>query len=183
MREKRINTHSLAFAAITGAAYAVLTIALAPISYGAVQFRISEALCILPFFIPDTAAGLFIGCLAANIMTGNVFDIIFGSLATLLAGICTALTGRMGRSAAVKLLACLPPVIINALVVGAVITGAYNGMSITGHMGIYLINALQVGAGEAAVMYALGFPLMLYLPRKAFFTELINKTENRRRDR
>ena len=82
---KRPNIHSIATAAIVGAAYAAMTIALAPISYGAVQLRVSEVLCILPFFIPGTAWGLFVGCALANILTGNIFDIIFGSLAPLAA--------------------------------------------------------------------------------------------------
>ena len=78
MNHRPLRTHALAAAAIVGAAYAVLTMALAPISYGAIQLRISEVLCILPYFMPCTAWGLFIGCAAANLLTGNVFDIIFG---------------------------------------------------------------------------------------------------------
>lgn len=50
-----ITTRKLAAAAVTGAAYAALTMLLAPISYGAIQCRVSEVLCILPFFIPCTA--------------------------------------------------------------------------------------------------------------------------------
>ena len=90
----------LCTAAVTGAAYAVMTIALAPISYGALQFRVSEVLCILPFFIPGTVWGLFAGCILANLLTGNIFDIIFGSLATLLAGLCTAAFGKRSQRTA-----------------------------------------------------------------------------------
>ena len=64
-----ITTRKLAAAAVTGAAYAALTMLLAPISYGAIQCRISEVLCILPFFIPCTAWGLFAGCAIANLLS------------------------------------------------------------------------------------------------------------------
>lgn len=71
---KKTATLKLATAAVVGACYAVLTMILAPISYGAVQFRVSEALCILPFFMPCTAWGLFGGCIIANLLTGNIFS-------------------------------------------------------------------------------------------------------------
>ena len=80
-----ITTRKLAAAAVTGAAYAALTMLLAPISYGAIQCRVSEVLCILPFFIPCTAWGLFVGCAIANLLSAaGIFDVVFGSLATLL---------------------------------------------------------------------------------------------------
>ena len=80
-----ITTRKLAAAAVTGAAYAALTMLLAPISYGAIQCRVSEVLCILPFFIPCTAWGLFAGCAIANLLSAaGIFDVVFGSLATLL---------------------------------------------------------------------------------------------------
>ncbi len=90
-----ITTRKLAAAAVTGAAYAALTMLLAPISYGAIQCRVSEVLCILPFFIPCTAWGLFAGCAIANLLSAaGIFDVVFGSLATLLAALCTAWLGR-----------------------------------------------------------------------------------------
>lgn len=174
------NIRTLTLSAVVGAVYAVLTIALAPISYGALQFRVSEALCIMPYFCPGTAWGLFAGCLLANLMTGNVFDVAFGSLATLAAGLATASFGRRGMKWASAFLACLMPVIFNALVVGAVITGAYNGMNIFQHPGVFALNALQVGLGEAGVMFILGLPLMRYLPRKVWFMDYLEKLNNER---
>ena len=169
------KTRLLCVSAVVGAAYAVLTVALAPISYGALQFRLSEALCILPYFIPGTAWGLAAGCCIANLMTGNIFDIIFGSLATLLAAFCTARIGRRGHTALSALCACLMPVLFNAVVVGAVITQAYNGMDILSHLGVFALNAAQVGIGEGCVMVLVGYPLTRLLPEKAFFRELIEK--------
>lgn len=165
------KTHALAAAAIVGAIYAVATAALAPISYGAVQFRVSEALCVLPYFMPCTTWGLFVGCALANLLTGNIFDIVFGSLSTLAAAMLTAQLGKKQGGAGRELSACLMPVVFNALIIGAVITCAYNGLSIRGHIGVYALNAAQIGLGETVVMLLLGFPLMRYLPKRKFFVE------------
>ena len=76
----KINTRNLITAAVVGALYAVLTMVLAPISYGALQFRVSEVLCILPFFMPFTAWGLFVGCIVANLMsTATVLPVVYPS--------------------------------------------------------------------------------------------------------
>ena len=89
MKNPRFSTRQLALAAIVGAAYAALTIGLAPISYGPAQFRISEVLCILPYFLPCTAWGLFVGCAVSNLIGAGVWDIVFGSLTTLAAALLT----------------------------------------------------------------------------------------------
>ena len=150
------KTRVLCVSAAIGAAYAVMTVVLAPISYGAVQFRVSEALCILPLFIPGTAWGLAAGCVLANLLTGNIFDIIFGSLATLAAAFCTAAIGKRGSTRLITLAGCMMPVVFNAVVVGAVITEAYNGMDIFSHLGVFALNAAQVGLGELGVMLLFG---------------------------
>ena len=172
---KKTATLKLATAAVVGACYAVLTMILAPISYGAVQFRVSEALCILPFFMPCTAWGLFGGCIIANLLTGNIFDIVFGSLATLAAALITAEIGRRGHDLGRKILACLMPVLFNAVVVGAVITSTYNGLNIFSHPAAFGLNAAQVGLGEAAVLFVIGLPMMYYLPGLKFFREFTIK--------
>ena len=171
--KKTASTHRIALAAVVGAAYAVLTILLAPISYGAVQCRISEALCILPFFLPCTVWGLFAGCILANLITGNVFDIVFGSLATLFAALITARLGKKQRTIGTELLACFQPVIFNAVIIGAVITRGYEGLSLFAHWDVFAANMLWVGLGEALVLYALGFPLMRWLPGKKFFRRMM----------
>ena len=82
---KNITTKMMAQGAVIAAVYVVLTLAFAPISFGAIQFRISEALCILPFFTVAAVPGVSIGCLLANILGGAALpDIIFGTLATLI---------------------------------------------------------------------------------------------------
>lgn len=167
----------LTAAAVVAAAYAALTVALAPISYGALQFRVSEVLCILPYFMPCTTWGLFAGCILANLLTGNVFDIVFGSLATLGAALCTAALGRRRRTLLNSALACLMPVVFNAVIVAAVIVVAYEGLDLFGHLDVYLLTAASVGFGEAVVLYILGLPLTRALPARKFFAEFLDKLD------
>jgi len=166
MKSKTIR--SLAFGAVVAAVYAALTMLLAPISYGPVQFRISEALCVLPFFFPASTWGLFAGCILANLLSAyGPIDVIFGSLATLLAAVFTALCGRYGRGLPAKLLACFPPVLFNAVIVGAVL--AYAEAPGASFLPAWGVIGLQVGAGELAVLYLIGLPLLLLLPKTPLF--------------
>ena len=172
----KINTRNLITAAIIGALYAVLTMVLAPISYGPVQFRVSEVLCILPFFMPYTSWGLFIGCIVANLMSAaGLLDVVFGSLATLITCVCIAQCGKMGNTLRARLLACFMPVIWNALIVGATLTVALAGLNPLKDIGAFAVYAGQVGLGELGVMYVIGLPLMTYLPKKRFFLEFVAK--------
>lgn len=172
----KINTRNLITAAVVGALYAVLTMVLAPISYGALQFRVSEVLCILPFFMPFTAWGLFVGCIVANLMsTAGVLDVVFGSLATLITCLCIAQCGKMGNTLKARLLACFMPVIWNGLIVGATLTIALAGLNPLTHFGAFLVFAGEVALGELGVMYLIGLPLMTYLPKQRFFSEFVDK--------
>ena len=175
MNSQRNRTLKLAVSAVIAALYAALTIALAPISYGPLQFRVSEALTVIPFLIPGTVWGLFIGCILANLYTGSVLDILFGSLATLLAALLTARFGRQGNTVKNRVLGCLMPVVFNAVIVGAVLTWGYEGMNIFEHPGVFAFNALTVGLGEAAVLYLIGYTLMKQLPKVKFFREFVEK--------
>lgn len=105
--KKQSNTLFLAQSAMIAAIYVVLTVILAPFSYGEVQVRVSEALTILPVFTPAAIPGLFVGCLISNILGGCILpDIIFGSIATLLGACFTYLLRNRN-----KFLAPLPPII------------------------------------------------------------------------
>ena len=167
----------IAVSAVVAAVYAALTVVLAPISYGPVQFRASEALTVLPFLMPGTVWGLFVGCILANLYTGSVLDIVFGSLATLLAGLCTACFGKQGNTVKNRLLGCLMPVVFNAVIVGAVLTCGYKFQEFPDNaLASYGVNALTVGLGEAAVLYLIGYTLLRQLPRvkslRAFFDKV-----------
>lgn len=147
MRRTRFITE----AAAIGALYAALTILFAPISYGQIQVRVSEALTILPVFTPAAIPGLFVGCVLANLVWGaGIIDVVFGSLATLLAA---AVTYFMPR----RWLAPLPPVIFNGVVIGFVLYYVYQ-------LPLF-VSMLWVAAGEAVACYGLGYILMLQLEK------------------
>jgi uncharacterized membrane protein len=142
-------------AAMIGAAYAVLTMALKPLSYGLVQLRVSEALTVLPYFTPAAIPGLFVGCLVSNIISPyGIVDVICGSLATLLAACAT----RFFKNR--RALAPLPPVVFNATIIGAMLYCAY-GVNVS-----LLANMLWIGAGEAIVCYGAGYPLLRVLENR-----------------
>lgn len=179
-----INTKRIVYSALIAAIYSALTMVLAPISYGAVQFRVSEVLCILPFFFPASAWGLFVGCAISNIMSSaGMLDIIFGSLSTLLAGVCTAAIGKsirkkskvnvgeIQRSAGwgACIAACTMPVVFNAPIVGAEL--AFLFPLDEGFWHSFLIFGAQVALGEAVVLYVLGLPLMRFLLNNKRFTD------------
>jgi uncharacterized membrane protein len=155
--------------------YAALTVALAPISYGAIQFRVSEALTVLPFLMPSTVPGVTIGCVLANLYTGSVLDIVFGSMATLLAALMTARYGKRGNTVKNRILGCLMPVISNAVIVGAVLTWGYQIQEFPSPLASYGFNALTVGVGEAGVLYLLGYPMLCELPKVRTVREFINR--------
>lgn len=141
----------IAEAAVIAAMYAVLTI-LIPGGSGQVQVRVSEALTVLPFFTPAAIPGLFVGCLIANFFVGKgIYDLVLGSLATLLAAF---LTSRMPS----KYLVPLPPVIVNAVAVAFILKITAN-LPILASMGF-------VALGELAACYVLGYPLMLFFEKQ-----------------
>lgn len=158
------KTLYLTKAALIAALYAVLTYiaAAAGLAYGEIQFRFSEALTILPLFCPAAIPGLTVGCLVSNIMsTVNPVDMVIGTLATLLAALCT----RALRNVRIKnypLLSMLMPVIFNGVFVGAEIAyfageGAF--------WPVFASAALSVAAGEAAVVLLLGTLLRSVIER------------------
>lgn len=160
MSNSRFTTHQLATAGVIAALYAVLAYfaSIFGIAYGPIQCRFSEALCVLPFLFPAATPGLFVGCLVANLLSPyGALDIIFGSLATLLAAVWTQHTHH-------KWLAPLPPVLCNAVIVGAVISFQETGFT-GAFAGAFAYNAVTVGVGEAIACYVLGGVLLTVLPK------------------
>ena len=153
---KNSKTLFIAQAAVIAALYVVLTLlanSLGLANY-AIQLRFSEALTILPFFTPAAIPGLFLGCLISNLLTGAiVWDVIFGSLATLLGAVGTYLLRRC------KWLAPLPPIVINMLIVPLVLYFAYH---VPGSIPFFV---LTVGIGEILSCGVLGMLLLFVLQR------------------
>lgn len=138
----------IALTGIIAATYVVLTLAFAPISYGFIQFRISEVLTVLPYITRSAIPGLFIGAFFANWSSLlGVVDVVFGSLASLVAAYLTA---KMPS----KWLAPLPPVAVNAVVIGIIW-----GLTAPEQVGIPLAIA-YVGLGQLVVCYGLGLPVL-----------------------
>ncbi len=143
-------------AAMIAALYVVLTFVSNAfgLASGAIQIRISEALTILPYFTPVAVPGLFIGCIISNLLTGcALFDVIFGSLATLLGAVGTRLLRR------VKWLAPLPPIIANTVIVPFVLTYVY---ALPGGIPYFM---LTVGIGELISCGILGMILLTVLSK------------------
>lgn len=138
--------------AVIAAIYVVLVFVFDYWSFGPIQFRIAEALTILPVFTPAAVPGLFIGCLIANIMGGAViWDIVFGSIATFIGAAGTYFLRKRAW------LAPLPPILANTIIVPVVLKYAY------GAEGMLWYFMLTVGMGEVIVCGILGTLLRIAL--------------------
>ena len=158
MSQSRFTTRQMATAGIIAAVYAALTLLLPIPQYGGIQFRVAEAMTVLPFFFPEAIPGLAVGCFLANLLGSPfVLDWVFGTLATLLAALWTS---RLKN----RYLAPLPPVICNAVIVGAEIAWFFPAEGM-GFWAAYGLNALTVGLGEAIACFVLGTLLLRALER------------------
>lgn len=147
--KRNIVLRKIVEAGVIASIYAAL--GMLPYSSTAIQVRVSEALTVLPYLTSSAIPGLFIGCIITNIIaTGNIIDIVFGSLATLIAAILT-------RNMPNKLLAPLPPVLINAVVVGII-------LHFTAGAPLFF-TMLTVGIGQMIACYVLGYPLLVKLEK------------------
>lgn len=153
---KRFSTKQVAFCGLIAALYVVFTWVLGEFAYGPIQFRIAEAMTVLPYCFPVATAGLTVGCFLANLMsTAGPLDLVLGTLATLLGCLGTQLC----RKKNLFWLAPFPPVIANAALIGAMLT-VY---SETKTAAVFFTMAGQVGLSELLCCYGLGLPLLLLI--------------------
>jgi len=133
------------------------------LAYGGIQFRISEALNILPVFTPAAIPGLIVGCFLGNLGSPfGMLDILLGTLATALSALCGYYTRKI-TIFNIPVLSLFFPVLFNAVIIGAEVAFFLpEGISLLG----YLISAGQVALGELVVCYGLGIPLFLVLKKK-----------------
>ena len=158
MSKSKFTPQQMATAGIIAAIYAVLTLALPIPQYGGVQFRVAEAMTVLPFLFPEAVPGLAIGCFLANLLGSPMpVDWVVGTAATLIAALWTS---RLRH----QWLAPLPPVVCNMVLVGAELALFYPAEGM-GFWAAYGFNALTVGIGEAAACFILGSMLLRALPR------------------
>ena len=148
-------TKRLTRTAIIAAIYAVVTVAIAPLSYMGVQFRISEILVLLALFDPLYIGGLTLGCLIANLLGPNgPMDVLLGTLATFISVYAIYLTGKIVKNYKAKLIiASIWPTIFNGLIIGWMLNMLY-GLPLILSMG-------QVALGELVVITCIGVPLFL----------------------
>ena len=151
------TTKRLARAGIIAALYAVVTYAFGPIAYGPLQIRPAEALCILPIFFVEAVPGLFIGCALAHLISGyGIYDIVFGSLITLLAAVLTYFIGRIFKEKFPSvILGGIPPVLFNAIGIPFIIILVDPAES----MAAYWTFFAQMLLTQSVWVYALGIPL------------------------
>ncbi|NLC43794.1 MAG: QueT transporter family protein [Clostridiales bacterium] len=153
MKSKYLSTRFLVQAAVIAAIYTVLTLVFAPISYGEglIELRVSEMLTVLPFYTPAAIPGLFLGVILSNMFSPmGAVDVIFGSLATLLAA-------YLSYKAPSKWMAPIPPIVINGLVIGGMLHYVYSFP--------LLISILSITIGQVFSCYVLGGILMVVLER------------------
>ncbi len=148
---KQNDARKLAVGGVIAALYVALTYiaAVFGLASGAIQVRLSEALTILPVFTSTAIPGLAVGCVLANLLTGCApWDVVFGSLATLLGAVGTRVLKNK------PYIAWIPPVMANAIIVPFVLQKVY------GVEDAWWYLALTVGAGEVIACGILG--ILLY---------------------
>ncbi len=151
MYNTRMN-RKLARSALIAAVYVILSLAFAPLSYGVVQFRVSEVLTLLPFFMGEATWGLFVGCFLANVLGGmGPWDVFGGSAATLVAALLSARSPNIYWAAAW-------PVVVNALAVGGYLS-MLTGIPL-------LLTIAYIAAGQFGVCVVVGIPLCVFLNRR-----------------
>ncbi|MCR5112751.1 MAG: QueT transporter family protein [Acholeplasmatales bacterium] len=163
----KLNIKFIADSAIIAALYVALTWALAPISYGPVQFRISEVLMLLVVLNPKYAISLVIGCFIANTTSSlGWYDMVFGTLATVIAVIPMCFVKKMP-------IAAIFPVISNAFIVSFELGLAFDLWN-----GAFWYDVWTVGLGELVVLYLLGIPVMSALCKSDRLVELMELNKN-----
>lgn len=182
-----MKSNYLARVGVIAAVYAACTLIallfLGSLAWGPIQFRVSEALCVLALFTPAAIPGLTLGCVIANVMnivisgTGmlGMLDVVFGSLATFAGAL---FTWKMRRH---PLVALVGPVLANALIVPAYLPLLLQGVGFytipfttisldNSWLFMYLFGLVTTGVGEAVIMYVLGYPLARSLAKTPMFS-------------
>ncbi|MDR0751175.1 MAG: QueT transporter family protein [Christensenellaceae bacterium] len=152
----------LARSAIVAALYFTLTYAVNPIAFGPIQFRPGEALTLLPIIFPESIVGVTLGCLLANVLSPyGWYDMLFGTMATLIASLMTYVIGinlRMVKISVRAFFGAIPPIVVNALIL-PLIWLFFSGDK------LYVLNFVTILGTQAAVIYLLGMPLVITLSK------------------
>ena len=173
MNMKNLSVRRLVRCAVIAAVYVVVCLVLAPFSYGAVQVRVAEALCLLPVFGAEYIVGVTLGCFLANLLGSTVVDVVFGTLATLL-GCLVTYKLRDIRVKGLAIPASLPPVVFNMIIVGAFeITFFFSDGAPTAMLAVF--NAVTVGIGELISCTILGVALVKLIESNAGLNKIFTE--------
>ena len=155
---KKVTTKNIAITGITAALYVVMTLAIAPLAYGAVQFRFSELMVLFVYINPAFAPGLVLGCAIANCFSPlGIVDVIFGTMGTL----CTVIAISKTKNLFV---ATLWPTVFCIFV--SIELYFISGLP-------FLATTATVMLGEFAVVTCIGYPLFKYILKNTKFIELL----------
>ena len=160
------TTRRMVTCALIAAIYAAASLVLPVPAFGPVQLRVSEALTLLPVLMPEAVVGVSLGCAISNLIgavTGlnplGFPDAIIGTLATVLAAVCSLKLGKI-RWKGLPVLSAFPPVLFNGLFLGVEFTFLYGG-----GLSAFWVFAAQIAAGEAIAVFVLGLLLVRALER------------------
>lgn len=161
---KQFSSKQLVRCAMIAALYTAVSLAFAPLSYGPMQVRFAEALCLLPIFAPDAIIGVTLGCLLTNLLGSSPIDAVFGTLATLMAAVVTYKLRNL-RWHGLPVWSAFSPVVFNALIIGAEITFFFMDAPATG--AVLAMNMLTVGIGEVLSCVLLGLVLVRVIEKNS----------------
>ena len=150
---KKFNAKTLSRLGIIAGLYVALSLLVLPLASGAIQIRFGEAMTLLPLFFPETCISLFIGCAIVNLISGCALtEIIVGSLITLIAGVLTAIAGKIIKNKVLKIVVGgFFPVVLNALLLPLVWYICYGVIEY-----VYYLQALLIFLGQAVAIYGVG---------------------------
>lgn len=162
----KLTSRQIALNGIVAGLYAGITLLTSSLSFGPVQFRAAEALCLLVCLDPSLTVGVTLGCLIANLFsTVSALDIVIGTAATLLGCLLTVRIRKV-------FLMPLPTILCNGLLVGALLSLHVPEAQF---WKLFLISGGQVAAGETLVLYLLGVPLYLFLKKSGLIGQLLRE--------
>lgn len=169
--EKNKIIKKIVITSIIAALYVVLTLisSIFGLSYSGIQFRLSEALTILPVFSPYAITGLTLGCFISNLSSPfGAVDIIFGTLATFISANITRGLAYI-KFKGIPILAPLPPVIVSSVFIGIILAFFLpQGFSFS----VFSFSAISIAVSQTVVCYGLGIPLFLLIKRLKIFENL-----------
>lgn len=173
MNDNKKRIRLIVYSGVIAALYVVLTLPMAQFAFGPIQFRLAEVLTVLPAFAAGYIPGVSLGCFIANLLNPNNLgpvDIIFGTLATVIAGIFTRIIGKKN-----KILGIIPPIISNGLIVGGYLPFLLvdEGSSVTAQA--VIISMVEVAASEAVLLIIIGIPFILLIEKNSRLKSLVER--------